>query len=362
MNHEFTADEIRDVARTALIYCPGFSEEQFESLMELEKRIADSGYLEVVLGLLRLEEEKGIACTEALDACEELMERKAKLEQQVPALEKGMESLKARIQQANGEYNQVQQSTAKAEQQLAQISSKYAAAEKKLETFKRQAEKRKKRINKEVEDYHRQANVTREEVTIAGKIKAEAGNHGVGLELVLDISQELSAQKNARKELVEGFKQHHSLTKYLNELSEQVEKRRMEVTSEVARLKSQQDQAQAQVQALTETRLGIENIITQLQADVAAEDEYRRFYRRYYGSNGLLEYLASWEQLIFLRCNNALSAATGVFNPSKVAHFWTDKPAVKCPHCGSPMFAYDEKPYQVLGLQLGTSFKLHFGE
>ena len=86
MNNEFTADEIRDAVRMARAHCPGFSEDDFESLMELEKRITDSGYLEAVLGLIRLEEEKGISCTEALDACEKLIKQKTKLEQEVSAL------------------------------------------------------------------------------------------------------------------------------------------------------------------------------------------------------------------------------------------------------------------------------------
>ena len=142
MNHEFTVEEIKDAARMARIHCPGFSEDKFESLMELERRIADSGFLEAVQGLLRLEEEKGISCTEALDACKELLEQKTKLEQEIPALEKRVESLVAQIKQANAEYEQVKKATAKAGQELAQIRSEYAAAEKKLETFNKKMEKR----------------------------------------------------------------------------------------------------------------------------------------------------------------------------------------------------------------------------
>ena len=49
MDNDFTADEIRDVVRIARVHCLGFSEDDFESLMELERRITDSGYLEAVL-------------------------------------------------------------------------------------------------------------------------------------------------------------------------------------------------------------------------------------------------------------------------------------------------------------------------
>lgn len=93
MNDDFTVDEIRDAARAARVHCPGFTEDDFEGLMELEQRIVDSGYLEAVQGLLRLEEEKGLSCTEALDACEKLLEQKAKLEREVPDFEKRAEDL-----------------------------------------------------------------------------------------------------------------------------------------------------------------------------------------------------------------------------------------------------------------------------
>jgi len=93
MNRKFTVEEIRDSVRTGRVHCPGFTEDMFESLMELERRIADSGYLEVIQGMLRLEEEKGVSCTEALDACGKLQEQKTRLEREVPELEKRVESL-----------------------------------------------------------------------------------------------------------------------------------------------------------------------------------------------------------------------------------------------------------------------------
>ena len=101
MNSEFTVEEIKDAARMARIHCPGFSEDGFESLMDLEKRITDSGYLEAVQGLIRLEEEKGISCTEALDVCQKLLEQKTKLEQEVPALEQRVESIVQSVQKTH---------------------------------------------------------------------------------------------------------------------------------------------------------------------------------------------------------------------------------------------------------------------
>src|SRR4030042_4262383 len=101
MGREFTADEIREAAKTARIYCPGFSEEKFERLMALENQLDNSGHLQAVQAVLRLEEEKGVPCTEALDACEELFDRSTKLEKKVVDLELKLASLVGKTKQAN---------------------------------------------------------------------------------------------------------------------------------------------------------------------------------------------------------------------------------------------------------------------
>ena len=107
----------------------------------------------------------------------------------------------------------------------------------------------------------------------------------------------------------------------------------------------------------------MENILGQLQADVAHEDELRRFYHRYYASSGLLEYLAGWGQVFFLYCSNPVYAMAGVFGCSAGgAHVWTDKPGPKCPHCGLSTLIYDEKFYQSLNLPIGSPIQLQLGE
>ena len=356
MNDDFTAEEIKDVARTARIHCPGFSEDKFESLMELESRIADSGFLEAIQGLLRLEEEKNISCTEALDACKELLEQKTKLEQEVPALEKRVDSLVAQIKQTNVEYEQIKKATAKAGQELAQIRNEYVVAEKKLETFNKRMENEKQRIGKEVEACYQQANVTREEVVTAGRIKAEVESHGFNLELVLDLSKEFAGHKDARKELAEGIKEHGSLNKYLYNLADWGNKERARVLAEIAVLESQK-------KGLTDESVHLKNALSQLQADIAGEENLRRFYRRYVGLSGLMDKLSTWEQVYFVRCGNPANAAAGVFdkkygNP----HFWTDKPPITCPHCGYQRLYFDTEIYQYLNWSADIPLKLTLGE
>jgi chromosome segregation ATPase len=361
MNYEFTAEEIKDAARAARVYCPSFTEDEVESLIELEKRIADSGFLETVRGMARLEEERGISCTKAIDIYKELLHQKTELEEQIPDLEKKVESLMAQVKQAAWEYEQVKKDMAKAAQELAQTRNELMVSEKKLEEFKESMEKEKQHIGEEIEDYHQQANVTKEEVETAGRIKADAERHGISLELLMVVTEELASNGNVREKLLLGIKKHNSLNKYLRDLGELGERRKAEVQAYIFELQSQLGQAQARLNAIEEARRSTENIISGLQANVAEEEELRRFYRRYQGRADLLELLATWKRLAFYRCHSPISAATRVFDDSQAAHFWSDRPVVCCPHCGSSTLAFDEKAYQALGLPAGVDFKLQLG-
>ncbi len=356
MDHEFTVEEIKDAARVARIYCPGFSENEFESLMELEKRYTDSGYIEAVLGLIRLEEERGVSCAEALDACEELIKEEAKLEREIPELEKRVESLAAQIKQATSEYEQVKRATAKAEQELAQIRIEYGAAEKKLDTFTKRTEKEKQRIEKEIEDCYQQANVTKEEVVTAGRIKAEVESHGFTLELILNLSKEFAGHKNAREKLAEGLKEHGSLSKYLDDLADSGNKERTKILGEITSLESEK-------KTIGGESVHLRNVLSQLQADAKVEKELRLFHQRYSAASSLLEHLASWSQIFFLRCTNPAFMITGAFDAnSGNARFWTDKPVLMCPQCGYRHIVYDERVYQALNWPIGLPAKLKLGE
>ena len=356
MEHEFTTEEIRDAAKAARVYCPGFTEDMFESLMELERRIADSGYLEAVLGLLRLEEEKGISCTEALDACEKLTKRKTELERLVPDLEKREESLAAHIKQSNVESEKVKNDIAKARQELEQIRNEYTVAEKKLEASNRKAEREKQRIEKEVEECYQKANVTKEEIMTAGKVKAEVESHGFTLELVLDISKEFAGYKNVREKLAEGLKEHGSLDKYLDNLADWDNKERAKIMAELFSLESQK-------KGLNNENMRLENVLSQLQADIAGEEELRHFHYRYAGYSWLLEKLAKWEQVYFMRCGNPTNMTAGIIDKKLGSpHFWTEKLPVSCPHCGYPRSYFDTEIYQYLNRPAEELFKVTLGD
>ncbi|MFC2071447.1 hypothetical protein ACFLUU_01835 [Chloroflexota bacterium] len=356
MSREFNAKEIRDAAMTARVHSPGFTEDRFESLMELEKHIADSGYLEAVRGLLRLDEEKGISCNQVLDACEKLLKQKTRLERDVLALEKRVESLITQRKQISIELEQVQKETAKAGQELGQIRSQCTAAEKNMDALNKKLEKEKQRIGKEIEEYYRQANVTKEEVITASQIKAAVENCGFTLELMLGLSKEFAGHKNVRKELSEGLEKHDSLNKFLKDLATWSNEEKTRVTDEIHGLESQKE-------TLKGESVHLKNVLSKLQADIKGEEQLRRFYYRYVAVSGLMEHLAGWNQIFFVRCTNPAFVITGAFDAnSGNAQFWTDKPPSMCPQCGYRQLVYDERIYQTLGRPVGFPGKLTLGE
>jgi len=356
MSYEFTVDEIREAVNAAQIYSQGYTEERFQASLELVRRLGESGYLEAVVGIARWEEEKGVPCTEVLAAVEELLSRKEQLEAEIATLEDKRGQRQQETQQAEETLRQVEMATeqAKAERER---------AEKELVAFRRKGNKERQRIEKELEQCRQQASVSQEEIVTASQIKAQVESYGFSLKLVLDLSQEFAGHENAREELAKALEQHQTLTNYIAALTEWAKGQKEALESELSKLKSEKDGRQGEINNLEQARNQLENIIGQLQADVGYEEELRRFYHRYYGWSGLLEWLASWEQIFFLRCNNPLYAVMGAFDRrAGGAHVWTDKAGPKCPHCGLSTLIYDEGLYQALNLRPGTPLKIQLGE
>ncbi len=324
--------------------------------MVLEKRLADSGHLESVLGLTRLEEEKGISCTEAIDACKELMERKLKLEGQIADLQKKAEGWAARLRGTTEEYNNLTQSVSKARQALAQTTNACTAAGKELEAINKRTEKERQRLEKEVEDCRWQANITKEDVVTAGKVKAEIESRGFTLETALDLAKDFAGYEDAKEKLAEALKQHGSLTKYLDDLAARGNKEKTKLAEEIAAL-------EAQKKSLSDQTNACNNTLSQLTRDIAYQENLRSFYSRYASVSVLLERLASWNEVYFMQCTNPGYALwAGIDANLGNARFWTDKPPQMCPHCGYRLVAYDEAIYQALNCPVGYPVKLHLGE
>ena len=107
MENVMTAEEIGQIIRAARVLATDFSEEQIQSLSYAWQKLADSGFLEAVWGMVRLQEEQGISCSEALDANKELLKQKEKLERELGIL-------KDQLTEEQNKYNEA----AKMHQQL----------------------------------------------------------------------------------------------------------------------------------------------------------------------------------------------------------------------------------------------------
>jgi len=347
VSDEFTASEIREAVTLARIYSPGYTEEQFRASAALVERLKDSGYLEAVSSIAKLEQEKDLHFSDVLDACERLLKDKSILEQKLVKLKTEVEDAQGKLAQEQVELRQLEEVSGRAK-----AERKKEARE--LTAFRKRVAKEKESIDKEIEEYRGRANLTQQEIDIARQLKAKLDRRGLAMDLVLDLAQELAGYEDSRNELIKRLEEYKSLSKFRGVLE-----------ADLIELKSHRDDEQKMVDSLEHKHQQLESAVSQLQVDIAHEKELRRFYRRYRGVSPLMDYLAAWNQIYFVRCNNPVFIVTGAFSKAAGnAHFCTDKPPIKCPHCGcgANLLVYDEGPYYSLGITAGTPVKLQLGE
>jgi hypothetical protein len=195
-----------------------------------------------------------------------------------------------------------------------------------------------------------------EEIVAAGQLKAEVEKSGFSLETILGLAEEFASYKDARKRLVEVLKTSLSLTKYLATLKQESEEKKRATNSEIGHLLNRKSAEESELKRLEQTRHQLEINVSRLHSDVDEQQGLRRFYMRYSPLSDLLEYLVTWRQVYFLRCENPMCAPF-----AGVTHFWTDRPVRKCPHCGLSMIKPDPEPFRLLNMPEGTEFKLKLG-
>ena len=114
MEDRFSPEEISQIVRAARVWAPGFTQEQLQELINSQCHLAHSGFCEAAWGMVRLEQERGTPCTEALDACEHLLEEKAELEQKVVNFRATLEEVAGNIRQAQDNLHQLEEATKRA--------------------------------------------------------------------------------------------------------------------------------------------------------------------------------------------------------------------------------------------------------
>ncbi|MCL0078813.1 hypothetical protein M1O56_04010 [Dehalococcoidia bacterium] len=341
MAYEFTVEEIREVIRAARVFAPGFSEEQFQALTELQARFADSGYLEAVSGLAKLEKEKGVHLTQVLEIHDELLRENEELEKQIADRDLQLQAFEGHLQRARKKHLEVIEAIQDATTRLQKLKDEQTKEEKQLAAFKRKAAGERQRIKEELAEHHRRADVTKADIAAAEQVKKEVARHGFTLELAFGLAEEFAGQTNARERLVEALKKHGKLTKHLAALEAEItslEGKRRFMEGILSRLEKERDQQNA--------------VLTQLKAEVMEKGGLVSFYQRYSYLQPLIEYLGSWNQVTFHHC-----LWCG-------ALFWILRPGnspystYKCPWCGLIPGDTDRNAYAAVSLPPGTPLKL----
>ena len=356
MEDEITTEELGQIIRAARVLSTDFSEEQIQSLSYAWQKLTDSGFLDAVWGMVRLQQEQGLSCSQALNANKELLKQKGKLESDLAIL-------KEKVTQERNKYNEVikvhQQLVGKIKVANNELDLTQTATQKEqeqLSAFQEKAEKERKRIEKGLERCKRAAGVTEEEIAAAGQLKVEVENSGFKLETMLGLVQEFAPYQDAKGRLIEALKTSQSLTEYLATLKQNSEEKKKSIRVEINQLLNRKGAEESEVKHLEGTRRQLEINVSGLHADLDEEQELRLFYIHYRPLSDLLEYLVSWKQVYFLRCDNSMCAPY-----AGITRFWTNRPVRKCPHCGSGLIKPDPEPFRIFNIPEGTEFKLKLG-
>jgi len=364
MKPEFSPEEINEIIRAARVWAPGFSEEKLQSLVNSQHQLADSGFCEAAWGMVRLQQEKRIPCTEALDGYEHLLQENTELEEKVADHRAKLQSIEAEIKQAKNRYQEVKEAIEQAKKELQAVQTERQKEEKELVVFRKKAEREKQHVDKEAEGYRQKANMTKADVDIARQIKIEVESQGFSLKLALELSHEFAGHESARDELAKAIQEYGTLSQANAALVERGKAQEEALESKLNRLQSEKDRRQTVIKSLEVAHHNLEGVLSQLQIDIATEEELRRFYQRYQSASTLMEYLASWRGIFFAHCNNPLFALTGAFDHrTSGARFCVEKPPIRrCPCCNYPDAVYDSHMYQALNWPIGAPYKLQLGE
>lgn len=341
MMDEFTPEELKEVIRAARVFNPGFGEEQFQSLSELEAHVADSGYLETVSGLRKLEEEKGISLSQALETYDQLLRGNEKLKRKLAAQNAQLEALEERQRAIEERHREVVSAVRDTAAQLEKLRHEKENEEKGLAAFQKKAARERKRIDEELAEYREKADVTEAEVAIAGQIKQEVTRHGFALDLALGLAAEFAGYANARERLAEALKKHDKLTSHLAELE-----------TDINNLSENQRQMEGALSRLSKEQDEHQTVLSQLKAEIAEKGELVGFYHRYIHLRPLIEYLGNSDHLTFHHCLWC-GALFWVLRPGNVA-----TSIYKCPWCGLTFIEADKNAYAAVAQLPGTPLKL----
>ena len=171
----------------------------------------------------------------------------------------------------------------------------------------------------------------------------------------LQLAQEFREHEKAPEDLVEVLEKRQTLKEHNAAMEWQGKERQQSLQTQIDQAEITLGQRKAEIKSLDVVREDLESNIKKLKGDQQYETAKEKFYRKYFRISPLLDCLASWGQVYFMRCNSTVSNFTQFFNPAmKPARLWTDRPPQKCPHCGLSSLLYDETVYRAIGASPGA--------
>ena len=356
MENEITTEELGQIIRAARVLSTDFSEEQIQSLSYAWQKLADSGFLEAVWGMVRLQEEQGISCSEALAANQDLLKQETRLEKELAILKEQVKQEQNKHVEATKAHQQLVGKINTANNELMVTQTAIQKEQERLLAFQKKADKERGRIEEELEQCKKNAGVTTQDIAAASQLKVEVEKSGFSLETMLGLAQEFAPYQDARDRLAGALNNSQSLTEYISTLEQKSAEKKRDIADAIDRLVSRQNNEQAKVNQLQQACRQLETSVALLHADLDEEQGLRQFYIRYSPLSNLLEYLVSWKQVYFLRCDNPMCAPF-----AGITRFWTDRLARKCPYCGLNMIKPDPEPFRLLTLPEGMEFTLKLG-
>ena len=99
MEFELNSDELGQVLQAMRVLLPDIGDERFQSLLAAQENISTSGFLEAVWGVVRLQEEKGIDLSHAIDEYQHLLNENEKMAREQASLKDKRDGLQKAYQQ-----------------------------------------------------------------------------------------------------------------------------------------------------------------------------------------------------------------------------------------------------------------------
>lgn len=348
MEFELNQEELGQVLQAMRVLLPNVSNEEFRSLLAAQENISSAGFLEAVWGVVRLQQETGIDLTQATDEYRQLLRKNEKLVRE-------QESLKKKCQELEEMQRQLSVHVTTAKEELEATRNGISQGKKELAILVTRSESEKKIIEAELQECRQKADVTEEDIKTAGLLKARVKRSGFSLEIMLALAKEFARHRDARERLAEALEREGSLTKRIFSLEEETKEKENALTSAIAQLSSRRTEKEDELKSLKNVCRQWEFNLKQLQSDVHEEQRLRQFIVRYQPNSRLLDCLAGWKQVLFMRCENP-----GCEPLRGINHFWSEKLATRCPHCGSGSIDFDRELYSILDLEM-RPFKLVLG-